>query len=473
VLNLEISSEIRKNAEAYEHCGQSVNTPDISALWKQAVARLRQETQDENIGIWLDPAEALRLENEILFLKVPNKLFADGIRDRYQKKLGALLKADLTYEPGFEFEVSRDLRAVLPPTDPIPEPGPQSDFQASDLNPRYTFSSFVVGASNRFAQATAESISKNPGNQFNPYFIYGGVGLGKTHLMHAIGNAVRKEHPRFRVLYITAEQFVNEYITSIQNRKTEEFRAKYRNLDCLLMDDVQFLIAKERSEEEFFHTFNSLFNSRKQIVMSSDRSPKEMSPSEQRIISRLEWGVVADIKAPDLETRIAILRKKAEAEQFHVPDDIVVFLASAVKSNIRVLEGSLIRLKAFSCMSGSSLTLDDAKDILKDSISLEETSPVRVDTIMRVVAAKYSLDVKDLKGQQKTAAVVLPRQLAMYLATVMTDMATTTIGKAFGGRDHSTVIHAKKKIVKEIEANPWFNELVNKLQADIRVVENQ
>ena len=447
--------------------------PVLADMWKSAVSKLRAELKDDNIEIWLTPVEPLALENHVIGLKVPNKLFADGIKDRYQKKLIAIFKELFDLDVDFEYEVAKDLRSVLPPIDPISQPSPQSEFPLSELNPRYTFASFVIGASNRFAHATAESISKTPGTQYNPYFIYGGVGLGKTHLMHAIGNAMRQEHPRARVLYTTAEQFVNEYINSIHQNKPDEFRAKYRNLDCLLIDDIQFLIAKDRSEQEFFHTYNSLFDSRKQIVISSDRSPKEMSPSEQRLISRFEWGVVADIKPPDLETRIAILRKKAEIEQFYVPDDVILFVASAVKTNIRALEGSLIRLKAFACMSGSTLTVDDAKDILKDSLSHENSSPVRIETIQRIVAHKYSLDIKDLKGHQRTASVALPRQLAMYLACVMTDFSLGDVGKAFGGKDHSTVHHARNKIQKQIEADPFFNELVNKLQADIRAVENQ
>lgn len=445
----------------------------LPELWKKAVEALRGETKDENVEIWLGPVQVLGQEDRVILLKVPNKLFSDGIKDRYQKKLISLFKEMHGLEVDFDYEITKDLRSVLPPIDPISQPEPQSDFPLSELNPRYTFASFVIGASNRFAHATAESISKKPGTQYNPYFIYGGVGLGKTHLMHAIGNAMRKEHPRARVLYTTSEQFVNEYINSIRQNKPDEFRFKYRNLDCLLIDDIQFLIGRDRSEQEFFHTYNSLFDSRKQIVISSDRSPKEMSPSEQRLISRFEWGVVADVKPPDLETRIAILRKKADTEQFSVPDDVILYVASAVKTNIRALEGSLIRLKAFSCMSGSALTVDDAKEILKDSIDPEDSSPVRVETIQRIVAHKYSVDVKALKGHERTASITLPRQLAMYLSCVMTELSLVDVGKAFGNKDHSTVHHAKKKIKKEIEENPWFNEVVNKLQADIKSVENQ
>ncbi|MBI5630471.1 MAG: chromosomal replication initiator protein DnaA [Elusimicrobia bacterium] len=442
-------------------------------IWAKAAEKLRAEIGEEQAELWLKPVEALRLENQVLWVRVPNKFFSNGIREHYQKRLAAFLRDIAGIAIDIEYEMARDLRTVLPGPDPISQPASQSDFPLSELNPRYTFATFVVGDSNRFAHATAESIVKSPGTQFNPFFIYGGVGLGKTHLMHAIGHAMRKEFPRGRVLYTTSEQFVNEFINSIQQNKSDDFRSKFRHLDCLLIDDIQFLIAKDRSEQEFFHTFNSLRDARKQVVISSDRSPKEMSPSEQRLISRFEWGVVADIKPPDLETRIAILRKKAELEQFYVPDDVILFVASTIKTNIRALEGSLIRLKAFSSMTGSQLTVDDAKSILKDSLSNEASAPVQVDTIQKIVSHKYSVEVKDLKGNQRTASIALPRQLAMYLSCIMTDLSLKDIGRAFGGKDHTTVLHARKKIKEQIEADPFFLEVVNKLQADIRAVENK
>lgn len=444
---------------------------DAAELWAQAVERLRTDIGDENAELWLKPVEAVTLTGGVLTLKVPNKFFSDGIKDRYQKKILDAFHGLMGAEIGIDFRVERDLTRVLPSSDPVPEASAQSDFALSDLNPRYTFDNFVIGESNRLARATAESIAKSPGTQYNPYVIYGGVGLGKTHLMHAIGNAMRRQHPKARVLYTTSEQFVNEYIGAVQNNALESFRSRYRSLDCLLIDDIQFLIAKERSEQEFFHTFNALFDSRKQIVVSSDRSPKEMTPLEQRLISRLEWGFVADIKAPDLETRIAILRKKAGLEGFSVPDDVIVFIASSVKTNVRSLEGSLIRLKAFQSMTGAMLTVDAARDILKDAISNEDSSPVRAETIQRIVAVKYSVDVKDLKGQQRTTSITMPRQVAMYLCCVMTEMSSTDIGRAFGGKDHSTVLHARKKIQKKIDEDPFFLELVNRLQSDIKAAE--
>jgi len=448
-----------------------VNSVEPQTLWTQTVERLRSEI-GEDADLWLRPIEALSLADQVLHLKVPNKFFSDGIKDRYQKRLIAIFK-DLTgLDIGIDYEICIDLKNRLPPSDPIPGPSPQSEFPLSEFNPRYTFASFVVGKSNRLAYATAEAISAKPGTQYNPFFLYGGVGLGKTHLLHAIGNALRQGFPRSRVLYTTAEEFVNDYINSIHHRKTDDFRAKYRNLDCLLIDDIQFLIAKEQSEQEFFHTFNSLFDSRRQIVITSDRVPKEMTPYERRLISRFEWGQIADITAPDLETRIAILRKKSELEQFYVPDDVILFVASTVKTNIRLLEGSLIRLKAFASMTGSSLTVDGAREILKDSLPHDVSSPVQMETIQRLVAHKYSLDIKDLKGQQRTASIALPRQLAMYLASVMTDLSSTDIGRAFGGRDHTTVLHGRKKIQKMLDEDPFFLELVNKLQSDIKSVDN-
>ena len=448
-----------------------MNNLDPKTLWSQTVERLRSEI-GEDADLWLRPIEALILSDQVLHLKVPNKFFSDGIKDRYQKRLISIFK-DLTgLDIGIDYEICMDLKNRLPASDPIPGPGPQSEFALSEFNPRYTFASFVVGKSNRLAFATAEVIAKTPGTQYNPFFLYGGVGLGKTHLLHAIGNALRHNFPRSRVLYTTAEEFVNDYINSIHHRKTDDFRAKYRNLDCLLIDDIQFLIANEQSEQEFFHTFNTLFDSRRQIVITSDRVPKEMTPYERRLVSRFEWGQVADITPPDLETRIAILRKKSELEQFYVPDDVILFVASTVKSNIRLLEGSLIRLKAFASMTGSGLTVDDAKDILKDSLPHDVSSPVQIETIQRLVAHKYSLDVKDLKGQQRTASIVLPRQLAMYLASVLTDLSSTDIGRAFGGRDHTTVLHSRKKIQKMLDDDPFFLEMVNKLQSDIKSVED-
>ncbi|MBI4056860.1 MAG: chromosomal replication initiator protein DnaA [Elusimicrobia bacterium] len=446
-------------------------------LWEKTLEELTTDIGQDNLELWLKPVEPLGLADQIFSIKVPNKFFSDWIKDHYQRKIEKVLHEATGKEIFLNYSVANDLGEIIHRarklTEPISEASSHSEFSLSELNPRYTFSTFVVGPSNRWAHATAEAVAKNPGRQYNPFFLYGGVGLGKTHLMHGIGHSVRKENPRARVLYSTSEHFVNEYIDSLRYDKPDAFRNKYRNLDCLLIDDIQFLIGKGRSEEEFFYTFNSLFDSHKQIVISSDRAPKELSPSEQRLISRFEWGIVADIRPPDLETRIAILRKKAEAERLYIPDDVILFIATTIKTNIRELEGALIRIGAFSSLTGSALTVDVAKEVLKDTLSaMESSSPIHVDTIQRLVANKYSLDIRDMKSKQRTDQVAFPRQLAMYLACAMTDLSTTDIGEAFGGRDHSTVIHARNKIKDKINEDPFFLELVNKLTQEIKSAEN-
>ncbi len=440
-------------------------------VWTLVLNRLRVEISEETADLWLKPVEAVSLDGGLLTLKVPNKYFSDGIKERFQKKLVAALRDIVGFEVGLDFRIERDMTRALIASDPVPEAAPRTDFKLSDLNPHYTFESFVVGESNRLACATAGLISKNPGAKYNPYVIYGASGLGKTHLMHAIGNSVRHHHPRSRVLYTTGEQFVNEFITALQHNQIDAFRTRYRSLDCLMIDDIHFLIAKERSEQEFFHTFNALKDTGKQIVVSSDRSPKEMTPLENRLITRLEWGFISEIRPPDLETRIAILRKKAASEGCAVPDDVILFVANSVKTNVRALEGCLSRLQALQTMNGAPVTVDAARSLLKDSLEVDEDSPVRIETIQRVVALKYSVDVKDLKGQQRTSAITLPRQVSMYLSCVMSDRSSTDIGRAFGGKDHSTVLHARQKIEKEIQASPFFQEMLNKLQADIRTAE--
>ena len=444
---------------------------DPEVLWSQSVERLSSEI-GADADLWLRPTKALRIDNQVLYLKVPNKLFLHEMRDRYHKRIVSILKDLSGMDMDIDYEVSVDLRNHLPSIDPIPTPATQSEFQGAGFNPRYILASFVRGASNQLAYATAEAVAKSPGTLYNPFFLYGGVGLGKTHLLQAIGNAMRQASPRARILYATAEEFVNDYINAIRGNKTDEFRAKYRSLECLLIDDIQFLIAKERSEEEFFHTFNALCESRKQIVIASDRVPKDMTLHEKRLVSRFQGGQLVCIEPPDQATRIAILRKKAEAERFHVPDDVLLYVAGAIRGDVRILEGSLIRLRTVAALSGCGLTVDDAKRILKDVVTAVPDGPVQVGTIQRIVAKKYSVDVKDLKGSQRTAVVTFPRQLAMYLACTMTDRSCVDIGRAFGGKDHTTVLYSRDKIQKLLETDPFLLELVNKLRVDIKSSED-
>ncbi|MBI4054806.1 MAG: chromosomal replication initiator protein DnaA [Elusimicrobia bacterium] len=442
------------------------------SVWEQVLSSIKNDLNPELFDLWVKPIVPKNLENNLLTLQVPNKFFSDWLKERFQSRIEGLLKNLTGTDISLHYSLTQELEEVLQKTpfsmDPIEAPPPQSDFTLSELNPRYTFDTFVVGTSNRFAQAAAEAVAKSPGKQYNPLFIYSEVGLGKTHLMHAIGHALRRGQPRGRVLYNTSEQFINEYINSLRDDRPEAFRNKYRSLDCLLIDDIQFLIGKGRSEEEFFYTFNALFDSNKQIVITSDRAPKEMSPMEQRLISRFEWGVVADIQPPDLETRVAILRKKAESEKLFVPEDILSYIATIIKTNIRELEGSLIRLVAYSSLTGRPLTVDAAKEVLRDSVSQDvPSSPLTTEAIQRVIASHFNLEVRDLKSKKRTDSIAFPRQIAMYLCRTLTDLSTTEIGAAFGGKDHTTVIHAQKKIKNKIQSDPYFMALINRITQDI------
>jgi chromosomal replication initiator protein len=350
----------------------------------------------------------------------------------------------------------------------VPIPQAENAFNEEQFNPKYTFDSFVVGPSNRFVQAAAEAVAKDPGRAYNPLFIYGGVGLGKTHILHAVGHYVRQSRPGARVLYITSERFINEFIDALRFERMKDFRAEYRNLDCLLIDDIQFLVGKENSQEEFFYTFNALYDSRKQIVISSDRSPNETKVGD-RLLSRFEWGVIADIQAPDLETRIAILRKKAATENIFVPDDVILYIASQIRSNIRDLEGSLIRIVAFSSLTGTPLTVDAARETLKDIVSSSESARlILIEDIQEVVAKHFNLDLKDMRSKRRTDAIAFPRQIAMYLARTLTEQSTTEIGDGFGGKDHTAVMHACNKIKTKMSSDPYFTALVNKITQQIK-----
>lgn len=449
----------------------------VENLWEDVLSILKPEMNDESFDLWFRPLKAISLEGDRLVLQVPNTFFGDWLRDHYQTRIEELLKERSGQAVSLSF-------SVLRPVDELIRPGPQSAAPTpaptpialpatpsieSHLNPRYTFDTFVVGHSNRFAQAASQAIAKDPGKAYNPLFLYGGVGLGKTHLMHAIGHHIIQANPRARVLYTSSERFINEFIDSLRFEKMNQFRQKYRNLDCLLIDDIQFLVNKESSQEEFFYTFNTLYDSRKQIVITSDRPPKEIPTLQERLITRFEWGVVADVQAPELETRIAILRDKADAENLIVPDDVLLFLASHIRSNIRELEGSLTRVVAYASLTGVALTVDSAKAVLRDVMAREEAAaPVSIEKIQEVVARHYHLEIHDMKSKRRTDAIAFPRQIAMYLARTLTDMSTTQIGECFGGKDHTTVMHGTQKVKSKLESDPFFTALVNKIIQEIR-----
>lgn len=442
------------------------------SIWAGVTERLKATVKEETFNLWLKPLRALKWEDQLLTLQVPNRFFSEWVKKNCLKEIEEALQGILGHEASLAFEVSREIEPILKEeearADPIPAPKTESHFTGEQFNPKYTFDSFVVGPSNRFAQAAGMAVAKDPGRAYNPLFLYGGVGLGKTHILHAIGHSIRQHRANARVLYVTSERFINEFIDALRFDKMKDFRAKYRNLDCLLIDDIQSLTGKENSMEEFFYTFNSLYDSRKQIIISSDRTPGETKVSA-RLVSRFEWGVVADIQPPDLETRIAILRKKASSENIFVPDDVILYIASVIRSNIRELEGSLIRIVAFSSLTGTPLTIDSARETLKDIVSSNDSSrPVRVEDIQEVVATHFNLDLRDMKSKRRTDAIAFPRQIAMYLARTLTECSTTEIGGAFGGKDHTTVMHACTKIKTKMTSDPYFTALVNKITQQIK-----
>lgn len=333
----------------------------------------------------------------------------------------------------------------------------------ASLNPKYTFDTFVTGSSNRFAHAAAMAVAESPGKVYNPFFMYGGVGLGKTHLMHAIGNRVLHNHPEMRVLYVSSEQFTNEIIRSIQEGNAEKFRQKYRNIDVLLVDDIQFLSGKTSTQEEFFHTFNTLHDSQKQIILSSDRPPREVERLEDRLRSRFEWGLITDIQAPDLETRIAILKNKAQLDHFSVPNDVMVYIASRIDSNIRELEGALTRVVAYASLIKKPITTDLVAEALKDVFPNNKTKEITMEVIQEIVASYFKMKIEDMHAKKRTRSIAFPRQIAMYLCRELTDTSLPQIGNFFGGRDHTTVIHACDKINKEKDADMKLNAILNEL----------
>jgi chromosomal replication initiator protein len=436
-------------------------------IWKQAVVLLDKKIDRHNIETWILPAKAIGIEEPYFTIGVPSKFFATWLEEHHSD----IIRDALRQVAGRDFELRFSiLSSDRPPpeatVDPIPTAAKRSAI-GTNLNPRYTFESFVVGGSNKFAHAAARAVADNPAHSYNPLFIYGGVGLGKTHIMQAIGNQVLRNKPELRVCYVSAEKFMNEMIYSIQHGSTIAFRNKYRGMDVLLIDDVQFLAGKESTQEEFFHTFNSLYDAHKQIVLTSDRPPKEIPTLEERLVSRFEWGLVTDIQPPDFETRVAILKKKAEADGLDIPDEVFHMIAEAIKANIRELEGSLVKLVAFSSVTGQEITKDLAGEVLKD-ILLPETRTITIDDIKRVVAGHYKISPEALVSRKRTTAIAFPRQVAMYLARMLTNASLTDIGMAFGKRDHTTVMHACDKIGEKLRIDPNFQALTDRLVDAIR-----
>jgi len=406
------------------------------------------------------------MSNTSIKISVPNSFTQDILNKRYKDLVANSIKAVCSKLYDIEFVILSD--ASDKENSKIKSDKPTrsiivNDEMSSTLNPKYTFNSFVIGNSNRFAHAASLAVAEAPAKAYNPLFIYGGVGLGKTHLMHAIGHYILESNPNAKVVYVSSEKFTNELINAIKDDKNEEFRSKYRNVDVLLIDDIQFIAGKERTQEEFFHTFNALHDANKQIILSSDRPPKEIPTLEDRLRSRFEWGLIADIQVPDFETRMAILKKKADVENLNVANDVMGYIASKIKSNIRELEGALIRIIAYSSLTNREVSVDLATEALKDIISKKQGKHVTIDAIQDIVASYYNLRIEDLKSQRRTRSVAYPRQIAMYLSRKLTDMSLPKIGEEFGGRDHTTVIHAYEKISENLKTDDTLQHTVNNI----------
>jgi chromosomal replication initiator protein len=432
-------------------------------LWDRLLRALAATLPAEVLDTWLRPGRVLAYRDHRLEIGVPNRFIRRYIEDHYLEDLQAAAASLLG--PRVRVALSIDRSGPPPPPPPAPAAVP---IPASDLDSRYTFESFVVGSSNQFAQAACLAVAELPSAAYNPLFIYGGVGLGKTHLLHAIGDRLRHAQPQLRIEYLSTEKFTNELIAAIRYDKTQEFRQRYRTIDLLLIDDIQFLSGKERTQEEFFHTFNDLYESHRQIVLSSDRSPKEIPEIEERLRSRFEWGLIADIQPPDFETRVAILKKKAELDRVPLPDDVAFFIANKVKSNIRELEGSLVRIRAFCSLTGRELTLDLAQEVLANIWGHEERL-ISLEDILRRVSEVFGVKQADLRSKTRTKAVAFPRQVAMYIARQMTSDSYADIGRGFGGKDHTTVLHAFHKIEALLREDPKFQKTLEHIINTIRV----
>jgi chromosomal replication initiator protein len=450
--------------------------------WLQILAALEKKVIRQSFDTWLKPTRFSHASGRILFVRVPSKEF-QHIGDKY----GDLIQEAIDLQ-SLEFDdvqfVTMDEDPSMPPQrkdggfGPLPAHAPtapslrtpeQTRFDwstAAQLNPRYTFDAFVIGNGNQFARAASLAVAERPSRAYNPLFLYGGVGMGKTHLMHAIGHEVKRRQPSSSICYVSAEKFTNEMITSLRNDRMTSFRDRFRTVDVLLIDDIQFIAQKERTQEEFFHTFNALHESMKQIVIASDRPPKELAEIEDRLRSRFEWGLIADIQPPDLETKVAILQKKAENDQVQLPTDVALFIASNVRTNVRELEGALTRLVAWCNLNRTEITLVTTQQCLKQFIDMQ-VRKITIESIQRAVAEQFGMKVSDLKQKNNSRNVVVPRQIAMYLAKQMTEASLPEIGRQFGNKHHTTVMHSIGKIDEQRRTDKDLHRTLNKLQEQL------
>ncbi len=432
------------------------------SLWTEVSNRLRDALNESTFTTWFADTEPIELSGERFVLAVPNDFTRTWIEDHFLDLIQAAIRETL--------ESERTVRLAVREVDPSPQPEQVAPTRFGEgLNPKYTFDLFVIGSSNRFAHAAALAVAEAPAQAYNPLFIYGGTGLGKTHLLQAIASYIGEHSRNLSARYVTSEIFMNDFINSLRDKRIEGFKQRYRHYDVLLIDDIQFFEHKERIQEEFFHTFNSLYEAGRQIVISSDRPPRAIATLEARLRSRFEWGLITDIQAPDLETRIAILRKKVKTDAIHVPDSqVLTFIASRISTNIRELEGALTRVVAFSSLTGRPMTVELAQEVLKDVFPQGELPEVSVERIQETIVERFGISMQELTGDRRSQSIVYPRQVAMYLCRELTDSSLPKIGKKFGGRDHTTVIHATSKIAKLIQEDRSVYNLVQELTARIK-----
>lgn len=436
---------------------------NLEEIWKSSLSKIEEKVGNSAAELWFRPISLLQLKDQQATIDLPNRFFRDWIEDNYPDLISESIGGILGLPVTVSYRTEEKADPVAKKMDMKLESRRQRlASRGIYLNPKYTFESFVVGPSNQFAQAAARSVSEATGKTYNPLFIYGGVGLGKTHLISAVGHAVIDRNPNLTVLYVSSEQFTNEVVSAIRHDRMGEFKEKYRNLDVLLLDDIQFIANKTATQEEFFHTFNALYERQRQIVVSSDRPPKEITAVTDRLRSRFSMGLIADIQPPEIETKIAILLKKADRERITIPDEVAYYLASKIRSNIRELEGCLIRLGAQASLTGRPIDREMAKTILRDLIE-EDEKPITGENIQKIVCEYFGLKLTDIKAKKRTKEVTLPRQIAMYIIKQLTDMSLSDIGKGFGGKDHATVIYACKQIEEKRAKDEAFNRMIENL----------
>ena len=443
-------------------------------IWKKVLEVAESEISKTTFNTFLKDTELKEIRDNVAYIFVIHEFYADWLNSNYKDVIQTIMKDIIGYEVDPKFytaeqlaeldETSRKQSNTVNKTSAIDD----SHDDIDQFNTHNTFDTFVIGPGNRFPHAASLAVAEAPAQAYNPLFIYGGVGLGKTHLMHAIGHHVLSNKPNAKVIYTSSEKFTNEFIKSIRDNETEAFREKYRKIDVLLIDDIQFIQNKEQTQEEFFHTFNELHQNKKQIVISSDRPPKEIAKIEDRLHSRFEWGLIVDITPPDYETRMAILQKKIEEENLDIPPEALNYIANQIQSNIRELEGALTRLLAYSKLQGKPITTELAAEALKDIIQVPKSKKISIQDIQKVVGHYYNVRIEDFSAKKRTKSIAYPRQIAMYLSRELTDFSLPKIGEEFGGRDHTTVIHAHEKIANDIKSDPTFKQEVENLEKEIR-----